>query len=65
MSCVCSGVLLDVFSTCLWYSALEVDSVLFSRVGGRARRRPWLWYVLAGFAGYGAPRTVFPSILLA
>ena len=23
MSCVCSGVLLDVFSTCLWYSALK------------------------------------------
>ena len=64
MSCVCSGVLLDVFSTRLWYSATEVDSVLLSRVGGRARR-PWLWYVLTGFAGYGAPRPVFPSILLA
>ena len=28
----------------------EVDSVLLSRVGGHARRRPWLWYVLTGFA---------------
>ena len=33
MSCVCSGVLLDFFSACLWYSAPEVDSVLLSRVG--------------------------------
>ena len=26
-------------------------------------RRYWQWHVLAGFAGYDAPRAVFPSVV--
>ena len=47
MFCVSSGVLLDVFSTCWWYSAPEVDSVLLSCLWPRSSST-LAWYVLAG-----------------
>ena len=55
-------VLWNVLSTCKWYSAPEVDSVLLYCVCGRARRRQRQWCVLAGFAGDDTPRAGFPSM---
>ena len=60
-TCSASASGLWVFSTC-WWTRLLKSILSCSPVWGRARRGPRLWYVLAGFAGYGAPRAVFFSI---
>ena len=61
MFCVRTGVLLDFFSTCWWYSALEVDSVLLSFVATLVVDNGSGMCFLV--PGYGAPRPVFPSIV--